>query len=67
MNTDDLINIHWFNSGKLKRMMDSELLYTQTETKGLFVKIQYSNIMLNSAIHFENVWCEKDKVGINNE
>jgi hypothetical protein len=65
MNVDNLVNVHWFNISTLKEMMDDEHLYTQTETKGLFVKIPYSNIMLHSAIHFENVWVEKDKVSIN--
>tara|TARA_R110000822_G_scaffold5332_1_gene22780 strand:- start:512 stop:709 length:198 start_codon:yes stop_codon:yes gene_type:complete len=64
MNADDLVNIHWFKHSTLKTMMDDEELYTQTDTEGLFVKIPYSNIMLNSAIHFGNVWANKNKVGI---
>ena len=64
MNTDNFINIHCFNYSTLKMMMDDEMLYTETDTKGLFVKIPYSNIMLNSAIHFKNVWCEKDDVRV---
>ena len=65
MSTDNLVNIHWFKHSTLKTMLDNDDLYTQTDTKGLFVKIPFSNIMLNSAIHFENVWADKNKVGIN--
>ena len=47
MNIGNLVNIHWYKQSTLKDMLDSELLYTQTDTKGLFVKIPFSNIMLN--------------------
>lgn len=62
MNAEDLINIHWYKQDTLKKLMDKELLYTQSETEGLFIKIPYSNILLHSAIHYKNVWADKNEI-----
>ena len=63
MKVEDLVNIHWMDQDTLKMYMDKGLLYTQSEQEGLFVKFpHYSNILLHSAIHYENLWIDKNEI-----
>ena len=63
MEDKELVNISWFTRSKLLVLMDREELYTKNRDTGAFVKMPFSKYMLNAAIHLENVWVEKVKVG----
>jgi hypothetical protein len=67
MKEQELVNIHWFKRHTLLGMMESGEIYTKYGNTDVFIKMPYSRYALNKAVHLENVFAEKVKVGVSDE